>query len=353
MTPGTILFAEKHGHITVGDVLASGGGGTVYRLRGNGTVLLKVWHAKERPAHPEFLLKTIQQYTQDLKYVAHIIEPVRERAGGEIVGFLMERIKGVALADKKFKYTWLRIHAARIIAFTLAALEQRGAFFPDGNGGNVIIASWTGNAYLIDIDGLAFKAVLWPDGKKAPRHPQKIVQNWSPPEFWGKTSVIEHTEHTNAFVCARLVYQVLLDAHPAQCSEPDGKVIPLQPPYPRWFLECKWGRFSGELPKGVVPVDRGITWEELSDWVKMLFRHAFSERCLKDPALRVSTQEIHSVLDAQCVTKIGERAVIGLRTHTLMVLWLVSVMFVFVLGVTLGGCIPSSPAQPQTQEQMK
>ena len=291
---GTIVHGDRAGYFSVGEVLGSGKDATVYAIHGDDAAAFKAWAKAAVPHEAAFIVETLSTMTKRLEGVAAVLELVRTRAGGDIIGIRIERVKGPTLKDAKFRNADHRIDCAVDYARTMEKLVERSGFHYDQHPGNLILCEKTDRLKLIDCDGMCIGELKWPDGTTKERIVKNGTLEWSPPELCGEEAVVKCCPHAAGYVTAMTIWRVLMDEHPGLCVDADGEDLPLN--HRERLVKRMWAQFVS-LPEGIKPANRGIGYEALPDRLKWLFELTLAPRGVGTKQVRGSVRDFRKALE--------------------------------------------------------
>lgn len=199
----------------------SGGEGTVYPVREDTSVVIKVYHEKVRqPDRFDKLRLMIRQPPDDPgrrsghNAIAWPIEIIRDQRGTE-VGFVMPRVDGAeefasvyhpATRQRKmpdFTYLYL-LRCVRNLSAAVAAIHDIGVVFGDFNVKNVLVHP-TALVTLIDCDSFQIGNFF----------SERVCAEYVPPEWQGRPSGQRKDDSNDHFALAVFIYLALMHGvHP-------------------------------------------------------------------------------------------------------------------------------------------
>ncbi|QJX01165.1 hypothetical protein [Frigoriglobus tundricola] len=265
---------EKKKYLRLEAEVASGSQAKLMSVLGDDSILVKVLDPGKVPPHAAFVWDTIRAACGGITGVSQMHGVVRKRPAGEVLGYVVENVRGPVLNDFRFTDHKERVNAAWAVAATYAEMDEREVYQGDGHFGNQIVTGPPGRRVvkLIDVDSFSFATVTWPDGTEAPRHYQESGAGFGPPEFCTGAPLV-HGPKTSGFVLAEIVYRILKDRHPAEVMTGTGDVVPLV----ETVRKKMYGRFEPEELKRRtrVAIDEGLPWDALPRDLRWLFNQTF------------------------------------------------------------------------------
>lgn len=281
------VFAKEWGWITLTPFSVDDDGnpknlaGTqaiIFRVAEYADILAKIYSAGQAPDHLEAVIEHLKLSLADVDTVVKLHGTILERPGTAPIGFLMEAVDSMLLADTRFRTTFARLLYAERLARTFDQVSARHVFPADTHEGN-----WfrVGNSPLgIDIDSWCSSPFLWPDGRyerfvSGVDNPYTIA-----PENRGKDKPdLVYDAFTISHSLAVLLYRVLKDVHPALVLTNDGRPLDV----PSRIQAGSWGRFdpgfdvrTGRLDLNKTVPDWGIPWRKLPQDIQHFFTLTFT-----------------------------------------------------------------------------
>ena len=307
----TLLWAKDasyNGPITLGKELGAGGEGSVYDVRGNSGIVVKIYHPERRTSNVFRKLDLMIQYpprTEDEHnghlYVAwpkHLVYDSADNA----VGFVMPKVsKKNSLFDyyipsrrkksaQHVNYASL-CKVAQSLAKSLDELHGRGYVVGDINESNAYIVE-DDHVTLIDSDSFQVR-----DYQTTPNTVYRCIvgkPEYTPPELQGKSfKNVDRAPFHDRFALAVAIYQLLMEgSHPFRgiyqgAGEPPKVEAYISRGY---FLHSK----SRNVP--IAPTPTSVPWDSLHSNIKELFIRCF-DRGHTDPQSRPEPKEWASVLE--------------------------------------------------------
>ena len=220
MTPAN-LFDHLGRSIQLGQILGTGGEGTVFEVATASDLVAKIYH-KAPAARTVAKLRTMVGLTRDelVRVAAWPSATLHERPGGQIVGLMMRRIKDFkeihTLYSPAHRKTIFPQADWKFLVMTamncVAALENMhscGVVVGDVNQSNVLVSA-AGLIALIDCDSFQIQA-------NGQIYPCEVgVPLFTPPELQGQSfRGVNRTSNHDRFGLAVLIFHLLfMGRHP-------------------------------------------------------------------------------------------------------------------------------------------
>jgi DNA-binding helix-hairpin-helix protein with protein kinase domain/Tfp pilus assembly protein PilF len=216
-----VFYNSDAGIVRTGEQIGAGGEGTVFEVQGRIDLAAKIYHQPPTPERVEKLLALSRLGTGRLfKLSAWPVDLLRSEPDGDVVGFMMKRIKDGrevhALHSPKSRLqsfpeaSWaFLIYVAANIVRAITTVHEHGFVIGDVNPKNILVTR-RATVFLLDCDSFQLSA-----GGKSYRCEGGFPE-YTPPELQGRAlgEVDRQPEH-DYFGLAVAVFQLLfLGRHP-------------------------------------------------------------------------------------------------------------------------------------------
>jgi DNA-binding helix-hairpin-helix protein with protein kinase domain len=273
VSTGTLLAGDQMEY-RVGETVAEGGEGKVFRLADRDDVLAKVYH---QPAYGQEAKLTymVSICSKKLRHVAAWPLSRLRDATDETVGFVMESLMGWQPLHRTYqvrsrletnpKRTWKHlVRIARNLAACVHHVHEAGFVVGDLNESNVLV-SRDAMVKLIDVD--SFQC----DVGDRRFHCQVGKPELLAPELQGHNlDDLDRTQNHDDFSLAILLFEVLMfGRHPFAGRPKEEQEIQLED-----AILNSWYPYSTRRPSPIAP-PRGVTIDWLPEEVRDLFEDAF------------------------------------------------------------------------------
>ncbi len=216
-----IFYNSQQEIIRPSQKIGVGGEGEVYEVQDRSDLVVKLYHEPPSTEKAEKLVALSRLGTDRLFNIsAWPVDVLREKPGGEIVGFLMKKISQAeevhALHSPKSRLqkfpeaSWaFLIYVAANIARAVAAIHDHGFVVGDLNPKNILVTK-KATVYLLDCDSFQVSA----EGRTY--RCDAGFPEYTPPELQGRPfREIDRTQEHDCFGLAVVIFQLLfLGRHP-------------------------------------------------------------------------------------------------------------------------------------------
>lgn len=231
----TQLFNKQGQLISLAKEIGHGGEGSIYETKELSNLVAKIYHKPVDPKKAEKLSLMVNLKTERLsKISAWPLDTLYEKPGGNLIGFLMEKVTGYKeihnLYSPKSRLTtfpeayWqFLIHAATNVARAFNAIHEHGHVIADVNHANILISK-EATAFLIDCDSFQINTTerkfLCEVG--TPTH--------TPPELQDKPfRDVVRTQNHDLFGLSIIIFQLLfMGRHPFSGKYLGSEDMPLE-----------------------------------------------------------------------------------------------------------------------------
>lgn len=214
------FYDSKNKPYVLGEQIGRGGEGSVFFCRDDETLVAKIYHEPIAPDKAEKLCWMAENKDERLlKTAAWVIDVLRDRPDGKVVGFLMPNVRAkeihelYSLKSRRIYFpdaTWhFLVHTAANVARAFYALHARGHVMGDVNHGNCVVLA-DGTVKLIDCDSYSIKT-----DKKRYRCEVGVATHLAPELQGINLGNIEREPNHDNFGLAVIIFQLLfLGRHP-------------------------------------------------------------------------------------------------------------------------------------------
>ena len=272
-------FYDRTGQsVRLSAVVGKGGEGSVYEITGQEDTVAKIYDSPVTDEKAD-KLSTMAGICNNrlLKLSAWPIDTLHEKPGGQIAGFLMQRIrehKGIhVLYSPKSRLSefpdarWpFLIHCATNLARAFAVIHEQGHVIGDVNHGNVVVSKQA-TVKLIDCDSFQVHA------NDRIFTCEVAVSTHTPPELQGLVlKDITRTKNHDGFGFAVLIFQLLfMGRHPFSGEYSGDEEMFLE----RAIREFRFAYGSDTLSRKMKQPPGTLRLEAVSESVANLFQSAF------------------------------------------------------------------------------
>lgn len=224
------LHTSTGGPIDLGDQIGRGGQGSVYRIRGERSLLAKVYHAAIGPDLRDKFQLLVSKRTAELEQHAAWPRDLLWDRSGACRGLVVPAVEAPSVIDRlahpgEQRQTWpdidygFLVHVSLNVMRAAEAIHRAGCVIGDVNDGNVMVLR-DGTIRYIDVDSFQCDA-----GRKRFRstvgHPL-----YTPPELQNRDFArVDRTIQHDSFGLAVLIFQLLMQGcHPFAGVPRDGRV---------------------------------------------------------------------------------------------------------------------------------
>lgn len=282
LTPGTLLAGQRTEY-RLGDRLAEGGEGIVYRILGRPELVAKICREFDFSREAK-LTHLVSEGTKRLHRVSAWPLSVLKDPEDRAVGFVMQHLDRwqplhsvyqtkIRLQNHPNRTYSFLVRTARNLATCVHHVHEAGFVIGDLNESNVLVDDQA-MAKLIDTD--SFQVTI--DGHSYPCKVGKY--ELLPPELQGRSlDGVERTENHDRFGLAILLFQTLVfGRHPFSGRPKDNKERTLE--------ECIANGYYAFTRRRETPVDPPpyITLDWLPESIRELFEQAFDPMVAERPA---------------------------------------------------------------------
>lgn len=273
-----VLFDADGKELTLGQKLAEGGEGAIFNVAERSDVVAKIYLARPEPQRIQKLRAMRHVGTPALlKIAAWPVSPLLRPQNGEVVGFVMPRVKGREAhilygprqrqAEFPFADWRFLVRSARNAAAAVATVHAAGHVIGDVNQKGFLVNS-DATVRLIDCD--SFQIVF-----QNRRFPCVVgVPEFTPPELHGKPlNTVIRTPNHDAFGLAVLIFQVMfMGRHPfAGRYTGHGNMPP-----DRAIREHRFAFSQSAASRQMLPPPHSLSLAAVPYAVASLFERAFS-----------------------------------------------------------------------------
>lgn len=289
------IYNESHGHLVVSDPSSSAIGGEAEgrEVIGRPELYCILYKSGCTPMHLDQWIQLVTTSAQDIDGVVKCHGPARKYVGGDAIGLVMDRAKGMRLDNWKPIFNIDRVAAAHSAATTVAELFVRNLIYGDLKLDNAFINPRTRAVTFIDLLSVSTaNRVTLSNGISFHRQFNKGMYEFLAPELLGKNGAsIQHNEATLAHSLLVFIWTLLKNEPPMAMKASSGLVVPIADIKAHGF----YGRFA-QHPTWMEPIDEGIPFKRLPHGMRNIFNQAFSRGRL-NPSLRPSLREVMDELN--------------------------------------------------------
>ena len=211
---------------------AGGGEGRIYALKGDASLVAKIYHAPLRTQARWQKLTAMRKSPPEAQAAGYYTWPkdVLYDKGGGFCGYVMQRLGNYRRLNEIYAYdqregkSWmLYIAIGKNLAAAVDGIHQRGHVCGDLNPNNICVNPLNGLVTLVDTDSYHIR-----DGNTGVIHRCEVAMaEYVPPNLQGvnfKTAPLPtFTEESDRFALAVLLFSLLMNgAHPFACSVAKG-----------------------------------------------------------------------------------------------------------------------------------
>ena len=300
--------ASYNGPITLGKELGAGGEGSVYDVRDDSGIVVKIYHPERRTSNVFKKLELMIQYpprTED-EHNGHLYVAWPKRlvydGAGNAVGFVMPKVnKKNSLFDyyipSRRKMTAQHVNYASLckvaqsLAKSLDRLHGNGYVVGDINQSNAYIVE-DDHVTMIDSDSFQVR-----DYQTTPITIYRCIvglPEYTPPELQGMSfKNIDRAPFHDRFALAVMIYQLLMEgSHPFRGIYQGAG----EPPKVETYISRGYFLHSKSRNVPLAPTPTAVPWDSLHPNIKELFVRCF-DKGHTNPQSRPEPQEWSSVLE--------------------------------------------------------